>query len=66
MDGAMERETIRPSEAARMLGVSCRTVRNLYDSGKLKGFRIPSPSGKQVGHVRIFRSSVIELMAPSG
>lgn len=58
----MERETLRPGEVARMLGVGDRTVQNLFNAEKLDGFRIPSTTGKQRGHMRIFRSSVMELM----
>ena len=45
-------ETIPVAEAARLLGISVRTVKRMCDAGRLRSFRTTG------GHLRVLRSDV--------
>jgi len=48
------------AEAAAILEVSSATVRRMFDTGRLRGFRIPGGN-----HRRITRASVLSLQLAS-
>jgi excisionase family DNA binding protein len=53
---------MRVGEAARFLGVSARTVCKWFDSGQLKGYRLP---GKRLER-RILRVSAVAFAKENG
>lgn len=58
----MTQEYYRPSEAAKLLQVSIRTVTSWFDEGTLEGFRLPTRKKERRYSVR----SVVEFMRENG
>lgn len=53
------------AQAAKMLKVSPREINKWFDSGRLKGYRIPGAIGPE-GNRRIYREKLLEFAAERG
>lgn len=56
------KEVFTTAKAARICGMSKQKVANLFDEGKIGGYRIPAPGGSQAGARRIPREALLEFM----
>lgn len=58
------RETMKPGEAAKILGCSVAHVRKLLNSGVLQGVKRPTPDGRRSSRSRwiVFADSVSRLL----
>jgi len=55
----MNKDILTTSEAAKLLGVSVRTVQLLVEGGALKSWKTPG------GHRRVYRADILDFMARS-
>ncbi|MFH0965340.1 MAG: response regulator [Planctomycetota bacterium] len=60
------KEVFTTTEAVRICHISKQKIVNLFDEGKIKGFRIPSAGGGTGGARRIPRNALIEFMQEHG
>lgn len=57
----MQEDVITAGKAAKLAGVSNRTLCKWFDTGKIKGYRVPEST-----HRRIIKSSLLEFLKANG